>query len=452
MEKLLVRKPRQSNLFGDITTAKKPSNGEANKLQIEDRPAHDWYRFVLSYPPHIVRDYLTRFQLRNDMTVLDPFCGTGTTMVEAKKNGIPSIGIEANPLAFFASTVKVDWKIDPDLLRQHATDLAQRVQDKLHAEGIDDNDPESINRIGKGVTLRTLPADSMKLLLARSICPLPLHKALVLLETLDEEKHAKVDHHERLALAKALVFSISNLHFGPEVGVSKPKGDSPVIAPWLKGVETMAQDLLELGAGQPTPSTIHHADARDLLQVLKPHSIDAVITSPPYPNEKDYTRTTRLESVLLGFVKDKSEQQAVKRGLLRSNTRNVYKGDADDQWVAQFPEIQRIAAQIEARRLELGKTSGFERLYPKVTKLYFGGMARHFAELRTLLRPNAQLAYVVGDQASYLQVMIRTGQLLADIAQSLGYEVVSIDLFRTRIATATKEQLREEVLVLRWPG
>jgi hypothetical protein len=48
--------------------------------------------------------------------------------------------------------------------------------------------------------------------------------------------------------------------------------------------------------------------------------------------------------------------------------------------------------------------------------------------------------------------MIPTGQLLADIAQSLGYELVGIDLFRTRLSTATKEQLREEVVVLRWPG
>jgi hypothetical protein len=48
--------------------------------------------------------------------------------------------------------------------------------------------------------------------------------------------------------------------------------------------------------------------------------------------------------------------------------------------------------------------------------------------------------------------MIRTGSLLADIAKSLGYTVTNIDLFRTRLATATKEQLREEVVLLRWPG
>src|SRR5438128_2884953 len=79
-------------------------------------------------------------------------------------------------------------------------------------------------------------------------------------------------------------------------------------------------------------------------------------------------------------------------------------------------------------------------------------MFRHLSERRTVLRPGAQLAYVFGDQASYLRVMIRTGQLLADIAESLGYEVQGIDLFRTRLATATKDTLREEVVLLRWPG
>lgn len=177
-----------------------------------------------------------------------------------------------------------------------------------------------------------------------------------------------------------------------------------------------------------------------------------MITSPPYPNEKDYTRTTRLESVLLGLIQSKADLQALKRGLVRSNTRGVYKIDDDDRWVLDHPEIQRIAQAIEARRIELGKTSGFERLYARVTKLYFGGIARHLANLRTVLRPGAQLAYVVGDQASYLRILIPTGQLLADIAQSLGYELTQIDLFRTRLATATKAQLREEVVVLRWPG
>lgn len=427
---------------------------EANKLHPEDRAAHDWYRFVLSYPPHLVREYLQRFEINESHCVLDPFCGTGTTVVECKKIGIPSIGLEANPVAAFAGQTKVNWNPEPELLIEHSNYVANAVLQQLRNNGIEDNPifPALQQAELDTAALRTLPPEVHKLLLTNSISPLPLHKSLLLIEHLDKFRNEQFYPHQTLALAKALVSTISNLRFGPEVGVGTLKTDAPVISSWLDNIRSMADDLHHLQNQVSTLSMVHLADARDAPQVLAPRSIDAVITSPPYPNEKDYTRTTRLESVLLGFIGSKEDLRSSKRTLVRSNTRGVYKGDCDDEWVADHGEIQRLAAAIEARRIELGKTSGFEKLYGRVTKLYFGGMARHLAELRPALRPGAQLAYVVGDQASYLRVMIRTGQLLADIAQSLGYELVGIDLFRTRAATATKQQLREEVVVLRWPG
>jgi len=422
-----------------------------NKLAPADHVAHEWYRFVLSFPPHLVRDYAERFGLNDAQRVLDPFCGTGTTVIECKKLGIPSVGIEANPLAQFAAQVKLDWCIDPDGLLDHARLVAADARAALDAEGLED-DPLLYSGAVGSTTLRELAPERAQLLLANSISPLPLHKTLLLLDCLERRHDERYHQHERLALARALVASIGNLRFGPEVGVGPAQLDAPVLVPWLANLRAMADDLRELRDRPATPATVHLGDARQLLGVIAPNSIDAVITSPPYPNEKDYTRTTRLESVLLGFIHDKAALRALKRGLLRSNTRSVYAGDDDDHWIAANAEIQRLADMIEARRIELGKTSGFERLYARVTKLYFGGMARHLADLRTVLRPGARLAYVVGDQASYLRIMIRTGRLLGDIAQSLGYELSSIDLFRTRLATATREQLREEVVVLRWPG
>lgn len=406
-----------------------------NKLAAADRPVHDWYRFVLSFPPHLVREYLRDFGVESSQRVLDPFCGTGTTLVECQKQGIPSVGIEANPMAAFASRTKVNWSVDPEGLVDHSFQLAVGAEAELDSAL---------------TPLRSLAPESLKLLLKGSISPLPLHKTLVLLEGIQKENGRYTDL-ERLALAKALVTSIGNLRFGPEVGVGAAKPDAPVLAVWLAEITAIARDLEPLQT-KPLLARVYQGDARQILEELAANSVDAVITSPPYPNEKDYTRTTRLELVLLGFVQTLADLQRVKQGLVRSNSRGVYKQDHDDQWVAAQPEIQQIAETIEARRIALGKTSGFERLYARTTRLYFGGMARHLADLRRVLRPGAQLAYVVGDQASYLQVMIRTGKLLAAIAESLGYEVVRTDLFRTRLATATKAQLREEVLILRWPG
>jgi hypothetical protein len=438
--------------------SKAVSNAAANRLSAEDSLAHDWYRFVLSFPPHLVREYLQRFGIDPAQTVLDPFCGTGTTIVECKKLGIASVGVEAMPWAYFVSRVKTDWTPDSDGLLRHAREVAELAKEKLRFEGIEDepllplfNHTSSVGS-GSPRALRKLPPEKEKLLLTNSISPLPLHKTLVLLECLDECRDEQYRNHELLALGKALVSSIGNLNFGPEVGVGPLKADSPVLAPWLAIVQVIADDLRHLQRLDSAPAVVYNADARRISEIVDRRTIHAVITSPPYPNEKDYTRTTRLEAVLLGFIKDKADLRALKRALIRSNTRGVYVGDDDDRWVVDHDEIQRIAKDIERRRVELGKTSGFERQYHRVTKLYFGGMVRHLADLRTILAPGAQLAYVVGDQASYLRVMIRTGQLLAEIAESLGYEVVDIDLFRTRLATATREHLREEVLILRWPG
>lgn len=435
------------------TARSRDKNSDTNRLYIEDRAVHEWYRFVLSFPPHLVRQYLERF-MPTGGRVLDPFCGTGTVLVESKKQGYASEGIEANAVAHFACETKVSWNVDPEGLMAHARIVAAAAEERLEHDGIPDAPFFHVLDPDEQPSLQALPVEVMKLLLTDSISPLPLHKALVLLDVMHQNRDDHYWAHERLALAKSLVFNSSNLRFGPEVGVGKAKVDAPVVAPWLAGVEAMVSDMRQapVRAHIDTPALVHHADARQAATVVEPNSIAAVITSPPYPNEKDYTRTTRLESVLLGFTTTKAQIQDMKKGLVRSNTRGVYKDDDDAIWVAGHAEIERIADAIEARRIELGKTSGFERLYARVTKLYFGGMARHLAELRPALQPGARLAYVVGDQASYLRIMIRTGQLLADIARPLGYEVEGIDLFRTRLATATKEQLREEVVVLRWPG
>jgi len=426
------------------------TNGEANKIDALDLPIHDWYRFVLSFPPHLVRQYIKKFGLSDKSILLDPFCGTGTTVVECKKNGIPAIGIEALPMPHFASVVKTDWQIDPQGLRHHANQIAEKAIANLKRNGIQD-DPVPGN-ISNHNGLRTLSSESQKLLLKNSISPIPLHKALVLLEEINSDSQTRFRNHELLALAKALVATIGNLRFGPEVGLGMIKQDSPVIRPWLTNIETMATDLAIVSKQIKTQAQVYQGDSRNAHLILQSKQIDGVFTSPPYPNEKDYTRTTRLEMVVLGFVHNISELRSLKKRLVRSNTRSVYKEDQDDEWISEYKEIQKIATEIERRRIEQGKTSGFERLYHRVAMLYFGGMAQHLASLRSILRPGAFLGYVVGDQASYLRVMIRTGQLIAQIADSLGYKVESIDLFRTRLATATGEQLREEIVVLRWPG
>ncbi len=61
---------------------------QENSLLAHDHGVHDWYGFVLAFPPHLVRAYLSRFAVAAGQCVLDPFCGTGTTLVECQKAAI----------------------------------------------------------------------------------------------------------------------------------------------------------------------------------------------------------------------------------------------------------------------------------------------------------------------------------------------------------------------------
>lgn len=418
------------------------SNRTVNRIDCADLPVHRWYRFVLSFPPHLVRNYLDEFDLQADEMVLDPFCGTGTTLVECKKYGIRSTGLEAMPMARFASRAKVDWQVCPDDLMAFAQEVSRLARRRLQ-------------RATRTNVLRTLPADRARLLIAGSIAERPLHKTLVLMDAMSDLRSSasgKVYDLARLALAKTVVDDASNLHFGPEVGVRHRREDAPVIRCWLRRVEDIRDDLSSLPTGKCASAHVIQADSRQCESLLEEKSVNAVICSPPYPNEKDYSRTTRLESVILGFADSMEDIRSTKKKLVRSNTRSVYKDDDDDFWVAGDQTVEELCQEIEQRRVALGKTSGFEKNYAKVTRQYFGGMARHLATLRAALKPGARLAYVLGDQASYFRVLIQTGEIFAGIAERYGYEWVRTDLFRTRQATATRAQLREEVIVLRWPG
>jgi hypothetical protein len=172
-------------------------NGRANKLDSKDRAIHDWYRFVLSYPPHLVREYIEKFGLGSRNTILDPFCGTGTTLVEAKLQNVKSVGVEANPFAQFAASVKVDWEINPELLMEQANEIAYNTLNLLKLQGLDDN--ALLSKTPATLDLRKLEPEAEKLILTNSISPLPLHKTLLLLDCMKPFESQPFYRHALLA-------------------------------------------------------------------------------------------------------------------------------------------------------------------------------------------------------------------------------------------------------------
>ncbi|MDA2935478.1 site-specific DNA-methyltransferase [Acidobacteria bacterium AH-259-D05] len=411
---------------------------------------------MLGYPPHLVDIYLEKFggDPKRDL-IFDPFCGTGTTPLESKKQGFRAIGIDANPMAVLSSAVKTNWEVSIPELEELSSKIVSEVKRRYDHLGLSDWSHLALfsnNSTDTDESLEDLLSKSvLKLIPTGFISKPPLEKVLIIRECVDKIQNQTARDFFRLAMAHTIV-KMGNVGFGPEVYRTKKKSDAPVLSVFQERQTTMIRELSAIQQQVPNPpvTEIFLDDARELATVSD-NKFDIVVTSPPYPNEKDYSRSTRLESVLLGFLTDKKDLQSVKRGLLRSNTRTVYKGDDDNKYVEKFDRISKISQEIEQRRVAMGKTSGFERLYHRVTKLYFGGMYKHLLRLFPLMRSGARLAYVVGDQMSYLRVHIQTGEILAELADDIGYKVDGIDLWRERLSTTTKKMLREEVVLFRKP-
>jgi len=292
--------------------------------------------------------------------------------------------------------------------------------------------------------------ESLKLLLPKNwLSEMPLRKTLIVKRAIDALPEDAITNIFRLALAAVVVADVSNLGFGPEVYVAKRREDADVYGAYAEKLRRIRQDLATVQQiPNPGMTTVYCGDARRLATLVG-EPIDYVITSPPYPNEKDYTRITRLELVLLGFISEKSDLRRVKEEMLRSHTRNVYVADDDSAHVADVPEIQEIAQEVERRRIERGATSGFERLYHRVVTEYFGGMYRVLEQLQRVMSPGGKIALVVGDQMSYFRVPIHTAKLLSLVARrKLEYAEVEAIVWRTRRATATKMDIEEHILIL----
>lgn len=446
-----------------------PEYSVKNRLQPTDEVIHGWYRFVLGYPPQLVRKYLKTLEADPARDwILDPFCGTATTPVEARLRGFSTLSVDANPISILATRVKLSWEMDLDEIRSRLDDvleLATACLRRVHLPPAPEVNHQltlfkrEINDAGSAAIHFDpnvlLPPETAALIPGGFISPKPLFRVLALRYAIERVALQKdIRDFMALALAHTILTTAGNVGFGPEVYRLPPREDADVLGSFAMTVRRMISDLRTVLTTQPRPFPPAHVlkdDARILSSLEGCPPIGTVITSPPYPNEKDYTRSTRLESVLLGLLTTKQDLRALKSSLLRSNTRNVFVGDDDDIFIRDIPSVVRVAEEIETRRLKLGKTSGFERLYHRVTRLYFGGMYRHLAALLPKLRPGARCAYVVGDQMSYFRVHIRTAQLLADVAIKAGYEVEGIELWRTRWSTTTKLDLEENVLILRRP-
>lgn len=425
-----------------INIGKRRTPYKALSLQeFKNGEIHDWYRLTLGYADHLVSDLIDEFRLKPGHKVLDTFSGAGTTAVECKKRGIDCWAVDANPVGCFATKVKSTWSLDRKVLLKSVDSILVRARRWRKKTKRLTEDPTVLYILKAGmidrrwISLRRLwDVIAIKWAIRRSRLTLGLKRALF------------------LALMNELVHTASNVRFGPELYCGKKIRTRDIFIAFRRKVRSMAKDLMATKNVVPGKTFVRRGDSRavDRSWLKTPRGgFDALITSPPYPTEHDYTRNTRLELAFLEDVTDLDSLRVIKKAMIRSHTKGIYIDDNDDSHVTKFTRLQRIIRRIEKKAT--GYTDGFARLYGKTTAEYFGGMRRHFSSIKKQLKPNAKCAYVVGDQSSYFQIRIPTAEILSEIAIEEGFRFVKIRTWRERWSTSTSKYIREHILYLRAP-
>ncbi len=426
------------------------NNGKASYAS--SFPIHNWYYFVLGYTPEFPDYIIKRESISEEDTILDPFMGAGTTLVCCKLKGIPSAGIDANDYFVDASEAKINLGIDTNLLRAERDNLLSEIYKRFESIAFETTEDKQLRLISGKSMMPVSKYDRENrppMLSDRYISTRPFVKAHIIKESIREQtKSQPVKELFNLAIAATLI-PISNIKYGPGFGVTVPRFDADVLSIFRAKIDRMIADLDNIPRDiRNTVSQVRLGDSRELSKYYAENTFNYIITSPPYPGDHEYTKHTRLELIFMEYAYDLHSIRRIKERMLRGSTTNIYKSDSDGKYVDAFSSVSKITKEIERRLKEDGATSGFEKLYTKLVREYFGGMYRVLSEALAVLKNNGKFILLVSDSHAFKMVHISTASILAEIGLKAGYRDYTIELWQDKISTSHKYHMRENILTL----
>ena len=400
-------------------------------------PFFDWYLMPEAYSAPLVYDAIEEFGVRPGETVLDPFCGTGTTLLAARKMGRNGLGIEVNPFLCFAGKVKTQQWRAPDLLRLEALSVLAEARVRLDKACED-------TLLQDAIGLPDMPRRERWIAL-KVAC-----KVVTLRECI--ERNTSEEHRPFFMLALASILrGASNMKLSPHAfGSREVKQDAPVLAMFEARVEKMLADV-ECAARE----TIHNQARTEMIEgdvrrlsglhhPLLPARL--AVCSPPYLNNLDYTMQTRLELFFLGFVEKMDDLKALRKRMMICDAKATYRDIEDWRRVESVRSIVDIAEQIDDR---LGD-KGWGWDYGRMTRQYFGGLLRAMEAIRLMLEPGATLMLILGKSA-HAGVLVPVPQLAAELGELAGYTSPEVRFMRTRRSSSHGFKLNESAVILRNP-
>ncbi len=388
-------------------------------------PIYNWFKYKEGFSRELVVRLFRECGVQAGETVFDPFVGSGTTLLAGKELGIHGIGIDMLPTAVFVAKTKLsDW---PDI------DALLRAALRLTSAPF--RDPKSTLPDVRIINLAFSKQTQRELLFFRGE-----------IETFDQP----IRDFLMLGLLNILE-EVSNTSKDGQFLRLVEKKIPPVRDALRASLTEMIHDLSEMRMFGLWPrtnarTTVLHCDAREMCLPKKYiGAVSAVITSPPYLNRYDYSRTYALELCLLS-VKSHQDMVGVRHSLLRSHVESKeHEGKA-----VFLPALDEVLREVRSKPLNN------ERL-PVMIQGYFEDMNLVIANIGKYLKPGGKAALVVAN-AQFNGENVPTDLMLCELAEQHNLSTESIVVTRYKgnssqqMAVYGRRPVRETILFWRKHG
>lgn len=367
---------------------------------------HGIFKYPCKFIPHIPRWFIKKYSNKTTKKygILDPFVGSGTTLVESSLMGFPSYGIDVDPLSCLLSKVKTTtWtKRDKELLKSVYLELKDDLKNK---------------RISKSHLAEfTPPFNGLNYWFPE--------KSINDLATIKYLAHNAYKKNKNSKILNLLLITLASII--RKVSFAEEQSPKPYISTKIKkeipDTKKLFLDYLDKYSkavisfsemAEQSPAKIIGYDARKIdKKPLTSGKVHLVMTSPPYINAFDYVRSLKLENLWLDLITEKDISDLYDKHI------------GTEKISAERYSVDRPKSSIESLDRKLSRIYRLDKKRSYIVADFFEAMRENLQEIYKTLLKNGCYCLVVGD-SKIKGVYIPTGKIITAIAEQEGFKLVN---------------------------
>jgi len=388
-----------------------------NKTQ----PIHRWVPWIAGFSKEFVNDSIKRY-IDGTGTILDPFAGVGTTLVESHITGNDSIGFEINPYAYFACKTKIN---------------SLQIDEEKFNEEIERFSTFYLKNLNSKYRVRSKVPEGFKTKID-FYSPKVLHKVLILMDFIETIEDRTIADLFKLAFTSTMV-KYSNYSYEPSLGTRRGSGKSDIedydvsavtIQKLLEFLKDIAWIKKTVSNQRVPKSRIINDSFFNYKDHLSKKTVDLIITSPPYLNNYHYNRNTRPQIFWLGFANGPGDLKPLEENNFGNFWQTVRGRERIDP-IFDVPNIDLIEKMEQIRKINPEKGVYGGSGWANYAMSYFNDCYKFSKGIDYTLKKGGTALVVIGN--SILQgVTIPTDEYFAKIAETVGLETVEIHIPRSK--------------------